>query len=71
LKFTLFGNYRALSILFYAGNQLTELINWSSAIAFTAVNLLIPFALYRAQHLLTTRALQEIDQYKLIQTGTD
>ena len=38
----------ALSLVFYAGNQLTDLINWSSALLFVPINLLIPVALYLA-----------------------
>lgn len=37
-----------LSIFFYAGNQLNDLINWSSALFFVMLNLILPLALYLA-----------------------
>ncbi|RYY33142.1 hypothetical protein EON62_04525, partial [archaeon] len=36
----------ALSLVFYSGNSLNDLLNWSSALLFVAINLVIPFALY-------------------------
>ena len=39
----------ALALLFYSGNTLSELINWSSAAFFGAVNLVLPPLLYLAQ----------------------
>ena len=38
-----------LSLFFYAGNQLGELVNWSSALLFVAVNLALPALLYLCQ----------------------
>jgi hypothetical protein len=35
-----------LSLVFYAGNQLSELLNWSSALLFVIVNITLPIALY-------------------------
>jgi len=40
------GTPWALSLVFYAGNQLTELLNWSSALLFVLVNIVLPLALY-------------------------
>jgi len=38
-----------LSLVFYSGNQLSELINWSSALFFAFVNLTLPAALFLRQ----------------------
>jgi hypothetical protein len=38
-----------ISLFFYAGNQLNILINWSSALLFCYVNLLMPMTLYILQ----------------------
>ena len=38
-----------LSLVFYAGNQLAELVNWSAAICFALINLVIPLVLYLRQ----------------------
>jgi hypothetical protein len=35
-----------LSLVFYSGNQLTELINWSSALLFVQINMIVPLCLY-------------------------
>ncbi len=35
--------------MFYAGNQLNELINWSSALFFALINLIAPLMLYLYQ----------------------
>jgi hypothetical protein len=35
-----------LSLVFYSGNQLAELINWSSALLFVQINLIFPILLY-------------------------
>jgi hypothetical protein len=39
----------AASLFFYAGNQLSELMNWSSAVCFALINLAIPLTLYLRQ----------------------
>jgi hypothetical protein len=44
-----------LALLFYSGNSLAELINWSSAAFFGAVNLALPPLLYLAQERLALR----------------
>lgn len=36
----------ALSLVFYSGNQLAELINWSSALLFVQINLIAPLCLF-------------------------
>jgi hypothetical protein len=38
------------SLFFYAGNQLSTLIAWSSAVLFSFINLIVPFALYIVQY---------------------
>lgn len=43
------GSPWLLSLIFYSGNQLSELINWSSALFFVVVNLVAPVALFLRQ----------------------
>ena len=43
------GSPWLLSLFFYAGNQFGELVNWSSALLFTVVNLTLPVLLYVRQ----------------------
>jgi hypothetical protein len=40
------GSPWLLSLVFYSGNQLNELINWSSALLFVQINLFFPVLLY-------------------------